>query len=204
MKTGELVDLCYSKITGGGQTTEVRVTKLDIRAFIAPAINYSLLEQYYLNVRSNEPSVVPEEFVATYENQPVLFNSARNLKYVLFPAKVVPLPANSSVQTISDMFGETKFYRMPNQFSSDGYEKNLSGTVMYWVERGRAYFKNLPDSVKKVLLQLVGSINEFDDDEDLPIPAGHEIKVIKVICDHFTGQREIPEDTKNDSSDQKK
>jgi len=192
----ELADQILLKVNGGKPSQDTRVRREDIYKYVPAAVNYAMTKQYYINSQDGYKQL-PDDFIATYESVPVQFNAARELYYVQLPARIISLPRNIGLDTISPMKGFTNF--VETSFSSrqlDSYSlKHMADQVLYWIEFDKVYFEQLSDLVTELLVRMIASVDDLSPDDQLPIPPGMEVEVLKIVEEFFLEQRKIPADT---------
>lgn len=203
MRIGTIIESVYIRVKGGKlDSADVNIKRIDIRAYLPAAINFALRKQYYLDKQQEEETSLPNSFIATYENVEIKLNEDRGLRYIDLPARVVPFPKDMGINVVAPMKGNDDFFRMDGPYQDSHYDGYISKT-RYFLEGSRIYFKNLSGAACKVLVRMMGSIDEFDDDAEAPIPAGLEPEVIQITYEFLTGQRMMPQDNTNNHSDTK-
>lgn len=200
MKVGEMLDLLIIKLGGGRLTSDTSVRREDLSVYLAPAVNYALLKQYYVTKNEEGVSDFPEDFVATFTDVPVQFDSDRDLSYVDLPGEILSMSNNRGLRNVSAMKGADTFIQISlNDRSQVAYYPNtFAGYTLFWLEGQRIYFQNI--ATDKVLVRMIQSVNELDYEAELPIPAGYEVEVMKLMEEFFTGQRQLPFDNKPDNN----
>ncbi len=204
----ELIYQIMTEINGGRNTQDTTVRPEDIGKYLPAAVNYAIIQQYRIN-KSEEGSSLPGEFIATYEDVEVKENTKRGLKYIDLPARTIPLPKDMGVNMISPMKGSpsqgiSTFIRTTTtQLSHLQYViKHTPDQTYYWIEGSKVYFDNLGELVDEVLVRMVASVDDIGDDVQLPIPAGLEVDVIRIVTEFFTGQRQMPAGMINSNKDE--
>jgi hypothetical protein len=193
MKVGVIVELVYQKILAGRLGLERDVKRVDIRAYLPAAINTTIRENYFTNLSVkdmlNISSLLPDQFISTYEDVEVKRNVNRNLKYIDFPAKPISLLESMGVNGILPMQGDdVEFYYTNNRMKLRGYDDIIGRTTFYWIEGYKAYFKNLSPVVTSVLVMMISSFTDLSDEDEVPVPLGFEEKVIANTYNWFAGQ----------------
>ena len=195
MTKAELIESVLIRVTGGKLTQDSKVKREDISILLAPAINWSITGQYWLNKRATGGNEYPSDFIASYPVD-VKEDTSRDLKYVDIPVGTLTLPDDQGLQTVSPMKGDDEF--IPTKFQdrkhNSYYPNTFSSFTMWWREGQRVYFEKI--DTDKVLLRLIQSVNNLKDDDELPIAAGAEIDVMNILNEWVTGQRALPADMK--------
>lgn len=198
----ELVAQVLNSVNGGSSTQDSKVKREDIAHLIPAAINFVLTEQYWLNARDGDRSFAGD-FIATYPNVEIKYDDDRDLRYITLPERTVALPKDMGISAISPMRGDMSFARTTAAGGAHNsyYSKHVPGTAFWWREGQKVFFRNIPDIMTKVLVRVISSGDQVNDDDPLPIPAGMEMKVVQVLREFFVGQRQLPEDMINNNAD---
>jgi len=198
----ELTYQILTQVNGGRNTQDAKIRPEDIAKYLPSAINYAILKQYYINKREGERTV-PGDFIATYEDVEVKYSASRDLRYIDLPARVVPLPRDLGINTVSPMQGDAQFSRTDTtQLRHLSFiSKHVPAQTFWFIEGQKIYFKNIPQIVDKVLLRMIASVDNLGPDDMVPLPAGLEVEVIEICRQFFTGQRSLPADMLNDNND---
>lgn len=172
----------------------------DIAVLLSAAINYALIAQYRVHKSETGENEFPAAFVATYPNVEVEIDDDRELSYIDLPARIIALPKNYGLQSVSAMKGNNLFVQtnFTDRHNNSYFSNSFADVTLFWQEGQRVYFQNI--STDKVLVRLIQDLNDVDDDAQLPIPGGLEIDVLKIMEEWFTGQRSYPADMKPNNS----
>lgn len=194
MTKAEIVELVLIRINGGKITGDTKIRKEDIASFLASAINYAVIRQYQINKDETGENEFPSAFIATYPNVEVEVDDDRELSYIDLPARIISLPKNYGLQSVSAMKGDSLFIQtnFTDRHNNSYFSNSFADTTLYWQEGQRVYFQNI--ATDKVLVRLIQDLNDVDDDAQLPIPGGLEVEVLKIMENWFMGQRATPAD----------
>ncbi len=197
MKVGIIIDLVYENLLSGRLGLEKDIKRIDIKEYLPAAINKAVKEHYLTSAAIGKGDIgglLPDQFISTYEDVEVKKNVNRNLKYIDFPATPVNLLENMGVNGVYAMEGSVDFKYTKNRFKLNGYEEYIGKSTFYWIEGKRVFFYNLSPSVESVLVMMITSISDLNDDDEAPIPMGAEEDVIISTYKFFTNQLGIPDD----------
>jgi len=195
MKLGVAIDLIYQRINGGRLGTDINVYRIDIKEYLPVAINAVIKENQLLNIRlkRDEEELLPDQYISTFEDVEVKYDEKRDIKYIEFPK--TPIIDSGRAIFIMPMQGEEDFNYIVSRTQLKGYDEYIGKKTFFWLEGSKkAFFKNISPLVKKVLLQIVTSIAEMENEDELPIPIGYEQKVLDSCVEWFLGQRFTPND----------
>lgn len=191
MLKGEIKELIFQRVNGGKATTDTRIFLEDIEAMLAPAINFALTQNYYI-ARKNYDDI-NYDFISTFYLN-VAYDTTRELNYVDLPSRVMPLPNNKGNWFIGGITGKSFMWSSTAQRQHNSYYPQLDQETIALREGDKIYLQNLAPTVTQVMFQGIMSLEDLDDDQDLPVPAGTEFQIINLAVEFFTGQRAIPDD----------
>lgn len=204
MTKGEAIELVLQKVSGGtvNQDTSRRIRYEDVEAYLTPAINYAITKQYYINKKEEGESTVSNEFVATYFMD-VEFDSNRDAYFSNLPAKLITLPKNRGIRYVGAIKGDNQFIEanLTATKHDSYYTGSTAKLTLYRLVGSKLYYFNISSTVKEVIIQMIASINDLNDEDELPVPAGYEIEIIDLCAQFFLGQREVPQDVTNNNVD---
>lgn len=151
------------------------------------------------------------EFVTQCPNIAVLCDSVTLQKYCIVPKRLISFSNYDGIRQVSPMKNQTtSFIKVQNGFQSTYHKleaSKLFNNTGYYTERVkvgtdqsvRIYFQNIPDRYDKVLVKMIASVYDFDEDENLPIPAAYEETLVDLVDKWFIQQYGAPKDLKNNS-----
>lgn len=187
----------------GGQITSYR--KLDPREV------YEVIEKARNALMQgvlDSGGVLDGEFITQFKNVPILNDMSTHQKYSIVPTRLVSFSDRESIQQVSSMKNQRDpFVRIHNLGMFGRLEAGaISGRVGYYPERVkigtdqsiRIYYENCPFQYKDVMIKMIASTYDFDEDEALPIPAGFEQQLVAMVYQELGIQLSTPLDLKND------
>lgn len=197
---GELITLC-SKGIHGRMNLDRAVFDAYIDRYIAAAVNFVVLKQYYVDYNSEGFAEINGALLGIFEDVPVQYNEKRKKHFVELPTRLMPIPMDRAIPYLGPMDDES------NQFMLYGARDviNISDVINFTdravgqVEGNKVYISNLPDSVKTVLIKMLQSISDIGVDDIIGIPAGSEREVVNIVVEFFLGVRRMPENKLNDN-----
>lgn len=212
MTKGEMIENVYIFLSGGQLNADLNIKREDIASMLAPAVNLVVLQESRIRRQESiqgstwesSSTGVDADFLGTFYLD-VLEDVQRGLRYINPTVRVVPLPSSRGIDTIAPMQGDLPFQKMKGQYEDANLAGVLRNVVRYWFERigteQRIFFKNIPQSVDKVILKAVVSANDLKDDDEVPLPSGKEFEVLQLLQQWFSGAKQFPEDLRNNNSD---
>lgn len=197
-----VIELVQQSLARQNANNDQNLIKGYIAIYMAQMLNYLVLKQYYLDLKTGTGHDISGLFYANYNNVPLKKDEKRNEYYIDLPQKVVALPGDKGIPYVGSMQDDNQF-PMLGQGTMFTAKKWLQFTkwVFCQIEGQRVYFKNLPVGMAEllketgVLLKMVLDAYELGDDDEVPVPAGMEIEFINGIVDFFLGKKRIPQDT---------
>lgn len=191
----------------GGQSPDSR--KIDPREI------YEVLETVrnsFLEAWTEEFGDLDGEFVTQYKDIPVLCDKGTDQKYSILPTRLISFGNLDGLRQVSPMRNQKmSFIRLLNGsvMSFALLEAGLlAGNTGYYIERVkqgtdksiRIYYQNIPADFDKVLVKQIASVYDFDEDEQLPIPAKYEEIVVETVAKQFEEQTRTPLDVHSDNN----
>jgi len=196
MKKIELVEMIADYLQGGDAPIEVK-------GKYHPAILEKWVESVYneLIFQTASGALDPKNdqtdfsqldtFASMYRDIDVLNDTDRSLKYSVLPFPPVKLPEDLGIRMVcpnDDM--ENPFAHVDNT-SQPIFAALEVGTVdtvpIFWIEKQsdytyRIYFKN-SGTVAKVAMLLIVPLSQYDDFDEVPMPAGKDKLVLDMVID---------------------
>lgn len=170
-----------------------------VNLYLAAAANYVQLKQYYISRQDNEAlKEMPDTFLVVTNDVAVVYDDVSERQYIVMPAKIVNLPNGRGVKFIGPSAGKSYIPITQNQVTDSVDALKYSSEIFYQLEMNKAYFYNKPTSPNKLTVKQLGSVDDLDDNEEVPLPGGMEWEVINIMVEFFLGKRQLPEDTVND------
>lgn len=148
------------------------------------------------------------EFVTQYIDCDVLCDPGTDKKYTILPTRLISFAEFDGIRQISPMKNQGEsFIRVINGFESTFSPLEagkLHGKTGYYPERVKrgtnqsiqVCYTNIPFQYDKVLIKMIASTYDFDENEALPIPAKYEEQLILTVGQAFSPSFQIPQDLK--------
>ena len=197
-----------------GQVKELVLERLEKQAtldstlfkeYIEIYMNAAITDAFYKSFAEAYKSdlvYVPGAFVYTTPNVPVSFDTDRNKMYLELPARPMTLPNNAGIIYVGPNWNEEEYYVILDQTSAGRLTETeliMSSRVFGVLEGVKIYFLNLHRAQQTLMVKVVSSVSFYEDEDELPIPAGYEKAVIDACVDFFLGKKQIPEEKINDN-----
>lgn len=206
MTKGELVDHVWLKVNAGRPLGDVPIHRAVIASLIPAVINYVVVGEYRLRRDERRADIsstdrhgyVDPEFLGTYEVD-IQKDIKRGRKYAKLPYRVQSIPHGLGLNEVLPCNGQlVQFHRVNSEIELMALDESVLGMITaFWMEQNpeqRIYFHGLSPVIEKVLVRMVVSVNDLDDDDQIPVPGNIEFQVIDILVQHFMGQRQLPVD----------
>lgn len=198
MTIKNLADLVRLRLNVNSQDAPVDVDERVIIAMADKALNGLLpkyLEKYGVDVIG---------VMAIRQYFDVLYDEEVDLKYSDTQGKINAIAGNLGLLSVGKTQADCCDF-MITKPAQQGIYANLEAghtkQIQVWQEGGRLYYKNLPFSVKQVVVRAIPNISTMDIDQSLPMPADLQDAVIEIICQRIMTNK--AEDKPNDGMDNK-
>lgn len=205
MTKKEAYELVVDILSGGDDSATSKYHEEVVYKQLEIARNF-MIKRAYIENRNEGSYDISGEFVKGFQCVPVLLDDCRDEYYSDLPAKLISLPNNRGLRSVSPMKGQNAaFSIVPNTGAGvwEGLEANDLGGTECYLEDSRIYYKKLDASnVKQVLVKMIASIDNLDEDEQIPIPADMEALLIEQVVAAFSPSKATVQDKHNDSNTQ--
>lgn len=193
MTFGELIETIYLRVTAGQPTSDSNIRPEDISTYIAPAINYAIVKDYYVNKQID--AGISEDFIATTQ-ETVKYDSDRGVYYIELSNPVLSLGRNKGIRSVGSVAGDLDLVpTRPEARKHDSYVKgSLKKQYTFYLEGNKLIIPRLPSSVSTLLVRKIESIKNLNNDDEVPVPDQYLTEVIDIAMQFFTGQRKMPSD----------
>lgn len=128
--------------------------------------------------------------------------------YVTLPARPINLERNKGVYRVSYIGDQSNSF-VPGSTGALSLYTGLdaevpSGRKVYYVEEDKIYFTGVKkkDGLKQILVVMIASSSEIDDEDPFPVPADKELDIVDFVIRLYAPQKAQPEDVINDNVDQ--
>ncbi len=205
MTYGELSERILRRYYGGNIPNNNRLQQEDIDWLICDAANYLIRSNLYQNMQLDGRRAVDPLFIQTYTNVPILFDADREKYYFDMPATPISLNRGLASYEIGWMIDEeSAFVPVPPGWSAmlkSSPAKRLEGNIGVMLEGLKAYlivnFETYKDKVKVLLVKMIGSLKNIDQDAEMPIPDDYIWPIIE-MCSNWLINPPGKPDTLND------
>ena len=133
-----------------------------------------------------------ESFMKSYTITPIL-DKQRNDWYITLPCKLLILPNLSGVRRISPSAYDTVTRFNPIDENDKGTIEDceiykIDKNILYYLEGQTIRFLKFNPLFQSLFVNVLISFDEFEDDDEIGIPADHSFDILKNIVMMLTGQ----------------
>lgn len=121
-------------------------------------------------------------YVKTYMPIDVYFDTDRNESYIFMPVRLFQFRRFNGIRLICPTKDQSFAFLMRANNSSFVYSNLevdfVSNRPRYYIESRKVFFSNMDDNITKVMIKCIPSVDELNDQEDIPMPAGRGLSII--------------------------
>lgn len=202
MKKGVARELVFLEVNGGQLNDSASANRRIIDAYMPAAMNMAITDDYRINLRGEPTRDLSGLFYGFYNNLEVQVDATRHSwKYITLPAQIIALPRNQAIRGIEDGTGYAYKPLSDNGFKTIIHFSKIFTDKYFRVEGQKLYLFNAPAPVTNLSGTFILAYEALTDDDQLPVPAGQEAKMIQIAVEFVTGVRQIGADRKEDQRD---
>ena len=182
---GQLAELILKRVYGGQLTHDKHITERQVMLHILQVRDQIIVQQ--AKQQLEETGYIDGTLLTTYENQEVLWDTNREIAYMILPTEPADLPEDKGIYSIRGMKGKTRnnkseFIRIPTG-SWDTMPIFFENRKVYeFIGQGRVEFPNWgQDQIHPVLLQIVETNIPNDPDASLNVPTNLEDMIMRSV-----------------------
>jgi hypothetical protein len=187
----QLIELVSRHIKGNDSSVDrkyqadKRIIELDIAAAFNTII-YTIFKK--------EPSNLGR-YTKKYKNVAIVQDPDTLKYYAILPATVIQFPTpTDGIWKINEMQGrDISFVAMDKRKNEMFYEsefQSIDNVIEFSLSSNIVDFENHDPDITEVLMDLVVTFTEWDDDEDVPLPAGQDLNIVNIVRE-LSGLRPI-------------
>jgi len=192
-----------SEIKHGGDAPSKPKFHYTIIYAMAEVARNQIIDIAYKEMRKDGENSLPGEFYKAYKNIEVKEDCDTDRKYVDLPSRIITLPHNKGLLSVSPMKEVSNTFNIMDA-GSDSIFLGLDADSFYYpevyIEDERLYLRNLPVGVSSLFIRMIPAIDDFKSDDIIPIPAVLEAEYITMISKLLDEEKETPQDHYNDSN----
>lgn len=206
MRKQELVDMIESRLSGGDTIPDVkgRYHGAIIIKHIEAAYN-KLIRDTFDEAEKKQDFSQLDTYAKNFRDIDVSDDADRSLKYSKLPFPPVRLPQNVGIRMVYPQDDPTNPFAHVDSNSQAVFSVLDVGSVdnvpSFWIEKyaGNEYriYYDQVGAITKVAMLLLLPLSQYDDFDEIPMPAGQDLAVVDLIVERMSGMAQ--EDQINDN-----
>jgi hypothetical protein len=193
MTKGDILDLVLEYF-GVTADKEKQYHPLVVEKWLSTAFNTVLYNLCLAGIRHSDYAQL-DPFIFPYKVG-VICDTERNEYYSKLPVSVVALPENRGIYRISPVKDQKFQFIFRENGTSDIYDSLEYSMIRkkptFYIENSKIFYDNkmtkeLADA--GVLMKLIPTFDDIDDDEDIPLPGGKDNDILKLIISELAGKK---------------
>jgi len=132
------------------------------------------------------------------------WDDTRNRHYFDLPVNVPAFNGDAAVAGVHALGDEAnEWVPLPQGHESRSPSMGLYGRPAWRQEGQRVYAKYLDSVVGRAVVKVLAFSGDLGVDDNLPMPAEAEVRVMELVVSWFMGKKQLPQDRTADNNDQK-
>jgi len=192
-----------SEIKHGGDAPSKPKFHYTIIYAMAEVARNQIIDIAYKEMRKDGVNSLPGEFYKAYKNVEVKEDCDTDRKYVDLPSRIITLPHNKGLLSVSPMKEVSNTFNIMDAGSDAifaGLDADSFAEPEVYIEDERLYVRDIPVGVSGLFIRMIPAIDDFKSDDIIPIPAVLEAEYITMISKLLDEEKETPQDHYNDSN----
>lgn len=189
MTRGQYIDSVHQMVNGGDINDSNEVWREDIAVLLPAAMNFALVGGMFDQGNQENDRDIPGTFIYPVLNIDLIIQP--NLVYFTVPKNIVPLASDRGIRMITSPGGDHLYEKMnDNLYAQWHYYKNIMvGQRFHRVVGTQINLYNKPALETTANAYLIVSAEQYNDTDELPVPAGKEFVVIQQLFTLVMKQR---------------
>lgn len=197
----QLIGQILLRIEGGVPTTDSAVKWGECETYLAMAVNYVMVGQYWAENRSEGGHNINPLLYTVFENVPISTDTTTGRKYFNLPKSLIALPKARALE-VNTMCGKMCFPLTQGDNALEQYYGCLKKSISYFPEgQLRVWLYNVPSLVKAIRTKQWVHIQDLADTDLIILPSDGDVKVVDLAVQFMTGERQTPKDYTQDTQD---
>lgn len=189
-------------LSGGDPSDDSQLDLRDIGLAVQQVRNEIISQKIEKEIKQGSLSI-DGSYLTVLESVPIKFDEGRDTYYSDIPVQYAALPMGMGIWRISLMKDKfNNFVRIPSGGTSMfGRMETLgiSTRKAYELKGSRVEYLNVTTDNKEVLMEVVGMVENFDEDTEFQLPADMQGLIVRGVVQILSPQTEIPQDKSNDN-----
>lgn len=201
MTQAELISQALLRIEGGHPTTESSVRWGECQTYLYAAVNYVMTGQYWAENKSEGGHNINPLLYTPFENITIQQDTLTGRYYFNLVKPLITLPKGRALE-VNTMSGDMVFPLVQGDTALEKFYGSLKAVMSYYIEGPtKVWLYNKPALVKEVRTKQWVKISDLDDTDEIILPSDGDLKVVDIMVQFLTGERQMPKDTTADSKE---
>lgn len=198
-KKGELIGQALLRVEGGVPNTESSVRWGECETYLAYSVNYIMVGQYWAENKAEGGHNINPLLYTVFENIAIATDTDSGRKYFNLPARLITLPKARALE-VNTMCGKMCFPLNQGDNALEQYYGPLKKSISYFPEGiTRVWLYNVPALVTAIRTKQWVHVGDLDDTDEVILPSDGDVKVVDMMVQFLTGERQTPKDYTEDS-----
>lgn len=199
MTKSELIGQALLRISGGVPTTDSPVKWGECETYLAMSVNYVMTGQYWAENKAEGGHNVNPLLYTVFENISISTDATTSRKYFILPKRLITLPKARALE-VNTMCGKMCFPLTQGDNALEQYYGKLKPSISYFPEgQTKVWLYNVPALVSKVRTKQWVHVGDLDDTDEVILPSDGDTKVVDLMVQFLTGERQMPQDYTQDT-----
>src|ERR1700753_987747 len=196
-----LISEALIKAQAGHVTTDSDLRWGECEVYLAYAVNYVMVGQYWAENRSEGGHNINPLLYTVFENIPISTDTTTGHKYFTLPKNLITLPKARALE-VNTMCGKMCFPLTQGDNALEQYYGGLKKSISYFPEgQLRVWLYNVPALVKAIRTKQWVHVQDLADTDLVILPSDGDTKVVDLMVDFFMKERSTPKDYIQDTQD---
>jgi hypothetical protein len=196
-----LISQALIRVEGGAITSDSDVRWGEMETYLSMAVNYVMVGQYWAENKAEGGHNINPLLYTVFENIAIQTDSTTSRKYFTLPKNLITLPKARALE-VNTMCGKMCFPLTQGDNALEQYYGKLKKSISYFPEgQLKVWLYNVPALVTAIRTKQWVHVQDLADTDLVILPSDGDTKVVDLMVQFFTGERQMPKDYTQDSQD---
>ncbi len=201
MTKSQLIGQALLRVEGGILSPDAVSKWGEMSTYLAMSVNYVMTGQYWAENKAEGGHNINPLLYTVFEDLSIQTDTPTGRKYFLLPKKLITLPKTRALE-VNTMCGKKCYPLTQGDDALEQYYGKLKKSISYYPEgQTKVWLYNVPALVSKVRTKQWVHVGDLDDSDEVILPSDGDTKVVAMMVEFFTGQRQMPQDYTQDTKD---
>ena len=183
------------RVNSGFLTDDAVTDYGEAEVYFAAAYNYVQLGNYWIEGKAEMQHTINPLLLTAYDNISIQYSTIRRKYYATLPSPVVSLPKGRALE-VSDQSGKRMIPLTQGEDSMQEYYGDYSQQIKYQLEGNKTiWFYGLEENnplLKYIRPKYITNVYGLPGDAEILLPADGEVKLMELMYQWISGQKEMP------------